>query len=141
MVSITLVSIPQAKEGEKFYYLGPQPECEDCKLKKVCVNLEEGSMYEITSVREQVHDCVLNEDKVRVVEVNKTPSLSAVPKKSAIVGGIITFKVPECMMLDCIHYRTCHPPSQRDGRKYTVISIDGSAECPIYDDLVQVKLL
>ncbi|AIZ56176.1 hypothetical protein Mpt1_c02760 [Candidatus Methanoplasma termitum] len=141
MVSITLISIPQAKEGGRFYYLGPQPECDECKLKKVCVNLEQGHLYEIISVREQTHDCVLNEDKVKVVEVNKTVQMSAVPKRSAIEGGIITLKEPECKKLDCKNYRVCHPYALENGKKYKITNVKGSAECPIYGDLVLVTLL
>jgi uncharacterized protein (UPF0179 family) len=140
MASITLISVPQAKEGERFYYLGPQPECDSCKLKNVCVNLEQGSMYEITAVREQTHDCALNEDKVRVVEVDKTAQNSAVPKKSAIEGGIITFKEPECKKMDCRNYRICHPYALENGKKYKIIDVKGSADCPIYADLVLVTL-
>ena len=140
MVSITLISLPLAKEKVRFYYLGPQSECENCKLKKVCANLEQGSMYEVTSVRTQTHDCALNEDKVRVVEVNKVPQRSAVPKKSAIEGGIITFKEPECQNVDCKNYRSCHTYGLENGKKYKIISIEGSADCPIHKDLVMVML-
>jgi len=141
MVSVTLISIPLAKEKVRFFYLGSQPECESCKLKKVCINLDEGSMYEITAVRAQTHNCALNEDKVRVVEVNKIPQRSVVPKKSAIEGGVITFKEPECKKLDCGNYGICHPCAIGNGKKYKIISIEGSADCPIHDGLVMVTLI
>ncbi len=140
MPSITLISEAQAKAGGTFYYFGPQPECEGCKLKGVCTNLEIGSMYEITSVRGQTHDCAVNEDKVRAVEIKKVPQRASVPKKSAIEGGLITFKRQECGRPDCSNYRSCHPYALEDGGKYSIISIEKDAECLIGEKLVLVKL-
>jgi uncharacterized protein (UPF0179 family) len=141
MAAITLISDSQAKEGNRFYYVGVQPECEDCKLKKVCHNLEKGSMYEITGARDQTHECALNEDKVRVVEIKKVPQRSAVPRKSAIEGSVITFQMPQCGRLDCINYGACHSSGLENGRKYSVIEIEGNADCSIGQDLMMVKLL
>jgi len=140
MPAITMLSESQAKKGNMFYYLGPQTECGDCKLKDVCLNLEGGSLYEITAVRSQTHNCVLNEDKVRVVEIKKVAQRSTVPKKSAIEGGIITFKEQKCGRLDCKNYRLCKPYALESGKKYSVLDIEGDAECPIGESLVLVKL-
>jgi len=140
MAAITLISESQAKEGNRFYYLGPQFECRECKLKGVCFNLESGAMYEITAVRDQTHDCAFNEDTVRVVEIKKIAQRSAVPKKSAIEGSIITFQEQECTRLDCKNYRLCHPYALENGRKYSVVGIDGNAECPLGEGLVLVRL-
>jgi len=140
MPAITLISEAQAKKGNTFYYMGPQTECGDCKLKDVCFNLEVGSLYEITEVRNQKHDCIFNEDKVRVVEIKKVAQRSAVPKKSAIEGGIITFKEQKCGRFDCINYRLCHPYALESGKKYSVLGIQGDAQCPIGESLVLVKL-
>jgi len=140
MPAITLLSESQAKKGNKFYYMGPQTECGDCKLKDVCFNLEVGALYEITVVRGQTHDCIFNEDKVRVVEIKKEAQRSAVPKKSAIEGGIITFKEQKCGRLDCSNYRLCHPYALESGKKYSVLNVEGDAKCPIGESLVLVKL-
>ena len=140
MPAITLISESQAKEGNLFYYLGPQPECGGCKLKEICFNLEKGSMYEIIAVRNQTHDCMLNEDKVRVAEIKKVAQRSAVPKKSAIEGGVITFKEQKCGRLECKNYRLCRPYALESGSKYSVVDIEGDAECPLGNKLVLVKL-
>jgi len=141
MVSLTLISEPQAVEGGRFYYFGPQPECNDCKLKKVCIGIDKGSLYEIVAVRDQTHDCAVSEDKVKVVEVRKVAQISAVPKKSAIEGGVITFRTPDCSRLDCGNYRLCHPYAVEDGMKYTVTEIEEGTGCPVDKDLIFVKLL
>ncbi|MCL1978755.1 MAG: UPF0179 family protein [Methanomassiliicoccaceae archaeon] len=140
MAAITLISESQAKEGNKFYYLGPQSECRECRLKGVCFNLEKGSMYEITAVRDQTHECAFNEDRVRVVEIRKVAQRSAVPKKSAIEGSVITFQEQECGRMDCANYGRCRPCALENGKKYSVIEIEGDAECPAGETLVLVKL-
>ncbi|MCL1811552.1 MAG: UPF0179 family protein [Methanomassiliicoccaceae archaeon] len=140
MAAITLISESQAKEGNRFYYMGPQLECRECHLKGVCFNLEQGSMYAITAVRDQTHNCSLTEDTVRVVEIKKVAQRSAVPKKSAIEGSLITFQKPGCGRLDCGNYRICHPYAVEDKKKYSVIEIEGDAECLIGEELVLVKL-
>ena len=140
MAAITLVSESQAKKGNRFYYMGPQFECKECKLKGVCLNLEQGSLYEIMAVRDQTHDCVFNEDRVRVAEIKKVAQSAAVPKKSAIEGSVITFQEQSCGRMDCVHYRKCRPYAMENGKKYSVIEIDGNTDCLIGEDLVFVKL-
>lgn len=137
---ITVIGEGQAKAGNRFYFMGPQTECEKCKLRNICFNLEVGALYEITGVRDQLHDCSLNEDKVRVVEVEKRSRDAVAPKKSAIEGSIITFHEPECERMDCKNYLVCHPPATEDGKKYTVVKIEGSVDCPIGENLVFVGL-
>ena len=140
MAAITLISEAQARKGGRFHYLGPQPECSECKLKSVCFNLEQGNLYEITEVRGQTHECALNEDRVRVVEIKKVAQRSVAPKKSAIEGIVITFQGQECGRMDCANYAGCHPGALMNGKKYSVIEIEGNAECLIGQELVLVKL-
>jgi uncharacterized protein (UPF0179 family) len=140
MAAITLISESQAVKGGRFHYLGPQPECAECKLKSVCFNLEQGILYEITAIRGQTHECILNEDRVRVVEIKKVAQMSTVPKKSAIEGSVITFQEPECGRMDCTNYAICHQNALRNGKKYSVIEIKGDADCLIGQDLVSVML-
>jgi uncharacterized protein (UPF0179 family) len=140
MAAITLISEAQAKEGNKFYYMGPQFECRECKLKGVCFNLEQGAMYEITAVRKQTHECAFNEDRARVVEIKKVAQYAAVPKKSAMEGSVITFQEQDCGRMDCSNYRLCHPYSLGGSKKYSVIGIEGNIDCLIKESLVKVKL-
>lgn len=140
MVLITLIGEPLAKIGSRFYYLGPQTECKECRLRSVCFNLEQGSLYEIKELRNTTHECLLTEDQVHVVEVEKVPIVTVVPKKSAIDGSIITFQAPECARMDCENYPACHP-SLENGRKCSIVEVGKDIDCPIDEKIVSVKVL
>lgn len=140
MVLITLIGKDQAKVGNRFYFMGPQTECKECKLKGVCFNLEPGRQYEVTSVRDTYHDCKMHDDGVRAVEIVKISTRATVSKKFAIEGGIITFEESDCGRMGCSNYSYCHPIGIKTGDKRTVDEVIGELDCPISDNLVLVKL-
>ncbi len=140
MVLITLVGETQARVGNRFYFMGPQTECKECRLKGVCFNLEPGRLYEVTSVRDTKHECNMHESGVRVVEVEKRPTLVCVPKKLAIEGSMITFEERNCARMGCDKWFQCHPICIESGEKLPVYEVIEDARCPIGDDLVVVKL-
>lgn len=141
MVTITLVSEKSAEEGFTFYYLGPMDGCRDCRLKSVCLNLERGSLYRIKALRTQVHDCPETEDKLMVVEVEKTSTPAAMPKKNAIEGGMVTFQEIDCRMKGCDNWFRCHPPSGINGEKLKVKEVEGGTECPYGETMVLIQLI
>lgn len=141
MVLITLISEISAKEDFEFYYTGPMDGCRECKLKSVCLNLEKGSRYRISAIREQTHDCIETEDKVKVVEVEKVATPAALQKKNVIEGGMITFQEIDCDMPCCANWFRCHPPSEIAGIKLKVESVEGDTECPYGENMVLVKLV
>jgi Uncharacterized protein conserved in archaea len=141
MVLLTLVGDDAVKEGHLFYFMGSQPECEDCKLKTICMSLEEGTLYKVIAVRKQTHDCALTEHKVRVTEIEKVPQDVLVPKKFAIEGSLMTFQEIDCKKLDCDNYLRCHPPGIKEGRKYSIVALEGNAKCQINEKLVHAKLM
>jgi len=141
MVLITLIGEPIAQEGKEFYYLGPQTECKECRLKAVCFNLEQGSKYRIIKIRNQTHPCIAREDIVHVVEVEKMNTDAAVPKKFAIEGSLITFQNPKCENIGCDNYLRCHPTGMSEGNKYSVTAVEGNADCPIGEKMVLVRLI
>lgn len=140
MMLITLIGEPQAKVGNRFYYLGALTECKECRLKGVCFNLEPGHLYEVTALRDTEHDCEIHESKVRVVEVEKRPTLATVPRKKAIDGSMITYESVKCTNLGCVNYVNCHPIGIEDGMKLSITEMIGDIECPIDESLVLVKL-
>ena len=140
MVFITLVGEEQAKVGNRFYFMGPQTDCKECRLRGVCFNLEPGRQYEITSLRDTKHDCEVHEGGVRVVEVEKKPTLACVSKKLAIEGSLITFEDSDCARMGCEHWQHCHPVGMKAGDKLTVTDMVGKVDCPEGIDLSLVKL-
>ncbi|MFA6805530.1 MAG: UPF0179 family protein [Candidatus Methanomethylophilaceae archaeon] len=141
MVLITLVGEPTATPGSRFYYLGPLTDCKECKLRNVCFNLEQGSLYEITKIREQKHECALREEPVSVVEVEKVAVSACLPKKQAIDGSMITYQPPKCGNIGCENYTKCFPTGSEDGRKYSITEVGGNAECPEGEKMVFVKMI
>lgn len=140
MVLITLVGEKQTRIGDRFYFMGPQADCKDCRLRGVCFNLEPGRQYEIVSVRDTRHDCEVHEGGVRVVEVVKVPTIACIPKKLAIEGSVITYEESDCGRMGCEHWRYCHPIGIKTDDKLQVSDIIRKAECPIGSDLTIVKL-
>ncbi|NLL94601.1 MAG: UPF0179 family protein [Thermoplasmatales archaeon] len=138
---VTLVGKGQAREGHRFYFMGDQNVCEPCKLKDICFNLEEGSLYEITKVRVAEHECFLNEGTVVAVNVEKVPFRACVPKRLAMAGGVITFETPGCDRMDCGNWFLCNPPNIGDGRKVSVESVGDGLECLIGESRVGVRLI
>ncbi|MGI6472360.1 MAG: UPF0179 family protein [Candidatus Methanomethylophilaceae archaeon] len=141
MVLITLVSEISAKEGFEFYYTGPMDGCRECRLKSVCLNLEKGSRYRIAALRDQTHDCIETEDKVKVVEVDKISIPAAMQKKYVIEGGMVTFQEVDCNMNCCENWFRCHPPSEISGAKLRVESVEGDLDCPYGENMVSVMLI
>lgn len=141
MVLITLIGEPVAKIGNKFVYLGPLTDCKDCRLRTVCFNLEAGNRYEITKIRNQKHECAARESQVCVVEVEKVKVDSAVPKKVAIDGSMITFQSPKCGNMGCRNYMICHPVGVADGGKYALSDIGKKVDCPEGENLVFVRMI
>lgn len=141
-MAITLVGKAIAKEGSEFYYIGPAEECDGCKLRNVCHNLEEGTRFRVTSVRGQEHACALLEDEpVVAVEVEKTTTPAILPKKGLLEGITITYSVSKCDEIGCPNYGLCHPIGKTEGSKYSVSRMGKDVECPRGDRLVAVDLL
>jgi hypothetical protein len=142
MSLITLIGKNMAEEGKEFYYLGPNNDCKDCRLKGVCFNLEAGSRYRVVEVRPQEHECrEFDGDMVTAVVVEKVPTPAGIPKKQAIDGSVMTFQTPKCDNVGCRNYWLCHPVGKADGAKYKVESVSEDLECPAGLGMVSVTLL
>lgn len=141
MNQITLISKSYADVGKEFYYMGPLPDCNGCKLKGVCFSLEPGSRYRIIEVRGQEHSCPEHmDDVVTAVKVEKVPTPAAVSKKLAIDGSVVTFQEPKCDNIGCPNYRLCHAPGKITGEKYIVSNVQDDIECQMGEKKVRVDL-
>lgn len=141
MALITLLSEPQAKVGGEFYFMGPNTDCKDCRLKGVCFNLETGSRYRVVEVRGQKHPCEACEGEVVAVEVEKVPTPAAVPKKGAMDGVTITYVESDCNIVSCPNYWMCHATGKKNGQKYTITRLGKDLECPAGEKMVDADLL
>ncbi|MEM4729416.1 MAG: UPF0179 family protein [Thermoplasmata archaeon] len=130
MVAVTLIGERLAREGSVFVFVGPLPECRECRLKTVCFNLEEGRSYIIKSVRSVRHDCRVHDGGVRVVEVEREPIRAAVPPHQALEGTSLVWEERGCDNLGCGYRRLCFPRAARVGERYRVVRVTGFIECP-----------
>ncbi|HID74039.1 MAG TPA: UPF0179 family protein [Thermoplasmata archaeon] len=139
MTLVTLVGETNAREGFEFIYVGPTPDCRNCKIKNACINLERGVRYRITRIRDVVHDCKLH-DRVRVVEVEPAPVDMAVESRLAVENTIITVEERRCLHLGCEHHPICVPNFFHPGR-YRVVEAGDALTCHRGLDLKAVRLV
>ncbi len=130
---ITLIGIKLATVGMEFTFNGPTPECDTCKLRNTCINLEPNRRYRVLGVRgELVHECPIHEAGVRAVEVTESPIIAAFDARKAFPGSKVVFEPVKCDSKDCTMYEICHPIGLKEGERYTVVEVVGEApeECP-----------
>ncbi len=131
-VVITLIGSRLASVGNEFIYRGSASECEKCKLKNTCINLDKNKKYRIVGLRQGNDlECQLHDVSVRAVEVTACPIIVAIESRKAFNGSKMQYDEPECNK-DCEHYATCHPQGLASGEKYTIAAVldDGPADCP-----------
>ncbi|MBN2111314.1 MAG: UPF0179 family protein [Methanosarcinaceae archaeon] len=118
---ITLVGSRLAKEGEEFIFLGESRECQKCKLKITCLNLEPGRKYCVTKLRsDTVHECFIHDSGVLAVEVVRSPIIAAIDSKKAIDSARISYERPKCSDFDDSLYDLIYPEGIKSGDKCTV---------------------
>jgi uncharacterized protein (UPF0179 family) len=130
---ITLIGTKLATIGMEFTFNGPTPECENCKLRNTCINLEPQRRYRVLGVRgELVHECPIHEAGVRAVEVAESPIIAAFDARKAFPGSKIVFEPVRCDQTACSMYEICHPAGLKAGERYTIVEVVGEApeECP-----------
>lgn len=130
---VTIVGSVIAKEGMEFVYGGSSPDCENCKVAKVCHNgkLKENRRYRVTAVRKTKHKCPVHEGGAVAVEVKEADITAVIPTTQATRRTRITYQ-PVCDDIFCKGYDLCHPEGMRDGKKYVVLEVLGpyTEMCP-----------
>jgi uncharacterized protein (UPF0179 family) len=130
---ITLIGTKLATIGLEFTFNGPTPECESCKLRNTCINLEPERRYRVLGIRgDLIHECPIHEAGVRAVEVAESPIIAAIDARKAFPGSKIVFEPTRCDHADCSMYEICHPAGLREGERCTIVEVVGEApeECP-----------
>lgn len=121
--TITLIGSKLAKIGNEFIYRGAVSECEQCKLKNTCINLDKNKKYRIVGIRNGMdHECYLHDTSVRAVEVVPCPIIALIESRKAFNGSKIIFDEPQCNRT-CTLYDMCHPQGLISGEKYTIAEV------------------
>lgn len=121
--TITLVGNRLAKVGVEFVFRGPAMECEKCKLKNTCLNLDKNKKYQVVTIRNGMdHECFLHDTSVRAVEVLPSPIIVAIESRKAFNGSKIVYEEPKCATT-CASYAVCHPSGIVNGDRYTIAEV------------------
>ena len=90
---ITVIGERLAKPGNTFFFLKEQEECQKCKIKGTCLNLDAGRKYQIVSVRNAtLLNCSLHDGGVLAVNVKNAPIDAYIDSKKAIAGSKISYE-------------------------------------------------
>jgi uncharacterized protein (UPF0179 family) len=124
---ITLIGIRLAKPGLEFVYEGPLPECENCKVRKACHNLQVGKRYRITAVRGgSKHECPVHRDGACAVDVIESPLIALIQADMAIMNSTFHYN-GGCTRIECRSYELCSPDGIVEGEKYLIGEVLGNA--------------
>jgi uncharacterized protein (UPF0179 family) len=123
---VTLVGTVLAKPNVEFIYEGEIADCDTCKVKKACHNLQKGRKYRIITVRTTHHECPVHLNGATAVEVMEAPVTALINADMAIINSKIKPEL-SCNKSDCRSYALCRPDGVTDGEKYIVTDVLGNA--------------
>ncbi|MFX0125875.1 MAG: UPF0179 family protein [Candidatus Hodarchaeota archaeon] len=123
-LKITLLGVKQSKPGNKFIFVGETEYCSECRLRGVCLKLEENRVYEVASVKDTIHSCDVFLQGVQTVEIFESSYVVTTGAKLAVEGATVTFNRRECDLIDCPHhYHHCCPTYLNEGDKLRINDI------------------
>ncbi|HVN73499.1 MAG TPA: UPF0179 family protein [Methanoregula sp.] len=123
---VTLVGTVLARQGTEFVYEGEAAECDNCKVKKACNNLQKGRRYRIITVRTTHHECPVHLNGATAVEVMDAPVTMLINADMAIVNSKIKVEL-SCNRGECRSFALCRPEGIVEGEKYIVTDVLGNA--------------
>ena len=123
---VTLMGTVLAKPNVEFIYEGEVAECDTCKVKKACHNLQKGRKYRIVTVRTTHHDCAVHLNGATAVEVMEASITALFNADMAIINSRIKPEL-SCNKSDCRSFPLCRPDGVTDGEKYIVVDVLGNA--------------
>lgn len=126
MSQVTLIGTRLAEVGQEFVYEGEASACEGCPYRTQCLNLREGTKYQVTGVREnaQTLECGVHDTGVRAVEVEPAPVLANVSPKSAYTGSKARLEGP-CPHTECPSHEYCEPAGAAFDTEYRIREVIG----------------
>jgi len=138
--TITLIGNKLARVGAEFIFRGPAAECEKCKLKNTCLNLDKNKKYQVVNVRNGMdHECFLHDTSVRAVEVTPSPIVVSIESRKAFNGSKIVYEEPRCEK-SCTSYELCHPAGLLSGDRYTIAEVMDEVTGPCEKGLALKKV-
>ncbi|HXX54687.1 MAG TPA: UPF0179 family protein [Methanoregula sp.] len=123
---VTLVGTVLARQGTEFVYEGEAAECDNCKVRKACNNLQKGRRYRIITVRTTHHECPVHLNGATAVEVMDAPVTMLINADMAIVNSKIKVEL-SCNRGECRSFALCRPEGIVEGEKYIVTDVLGNA--------------
>ncbi len=125
-MSLTLVGTALATSGTEFVYRGEAEGCDGCPYRKQCLNLETGTRYTITDVRDggEILDCAVHEEGVLAVDVETAPVKANVPTKGAYAGSRVSLAGP-CPHTECPSHGLCEPLGADMDQDYRIVEVQG----------------
>ena len=123
---VTLMGTVLAKPNLEFIYEGEVAECNTCKVKKACHNLQKGRKYRIVTVRSTHHDCAVHLNGATAVEVMEAPVTALINADMAMINSKIKPEL-SCNKSDCRSFPLCRPDGVTEGEKYIVVDVLGNA--------------
>lgn len=144
MSKVTLIGARLAEPGSEFVYQGESSACEGCPYRNQCLNLEVGTRYRVTGVREntQTLDCAVHDIGVKAVEVEPTPIPANVASKGAYAGSKAKLEGP-CPHTECPSHEYCVPDGASFDTEYRIQRVVGDPphdHCYLDRHLTQVEL-
>ncbi len=142
MNKITLIGVDLAKKDGIFTFIGPLTgKCDECRIKNVCFNLEEGKKYRILDVREQINPCfVYNGNKVSTIEVEEIDDTYNIQNSKRLMeGSSIELKSMKCDFLTCPFIEKCNLLNIKKPKKIVVKKIVKKIKCPKGYDMREVE--
>ncbi|ELY99806.1 hypothetical protein C482_09982 [Natrialba chahannaoensis JCM 10990] len=126
MTTVTLIGSRLADPGTEFVYEGEADGCAGCPYRSQCLNLDTGTKYRVTAVREnaQTLECAMHDGGVRAVEVEPASVRANIPSKGSFAGSKASLSGP-CPYVECPSHEFCEPDSVAFDEEYRISEILG----------------
>jgi uncharacterized protein (UPF0179 family) len=143
MATVTLIGARLATEDTEFVYQGEADACEGCPYREQCLNLDPGTRYRVTDVREDAStlECAVHDTGVTAVEVEPAAVLANVDANSAYAGGKASLE-GSCPYTGCPSHEYCEPAGGAFDRDYQIREVVGDPPhdyCMLDRDLTLVE--
>ncbi len=136
---ITLVEKEVAKLNYSFIHVGVSKICNNCPLKKVCVDvLKENHSYKVVEVRKKEHTCLIENQPMLVCVVEEADYTISVENQKYLENMILTRNSLNCKEILCENYDYCMPPLFDRTSKIKVQNILRKLNCPLDFDLILI---